>query len=105
MTAKLVAKRFLFKPYVWMQSFTQTTQPEYQLVGASLAECLILQQPEQISLLQSDQSRHFRGPQADPTLLHGWYRIIIPGANVVVLHTVEEQRQPAKCLSQKFDWV
>jgi hypothetical protein len=45
----------------------------------------------------------FRGPQPEPTLPDGQYRIIIPGAGVVAIRTPEDQRQPASALTKSFD--
>jgi hypothetical protein len=45
----------------------------------------------------------FRGPQPELTLPDDRYRIIMPGADVVVIRTAEEQRQPASALDKRFD--
>jgi hypothetical protein len=45
----------------------------------------------------------FRGPQPEPTLPDGRYRVIIPGVDVVVIRTAKEQRQPASAAAKSFD--
>jgi hypothetical protein len=41
-----------------MQQCSQTTEPNHEVLRASLAKCLVLQQPNRLSPLLSDQSQH-----------------------------------------------
>jgi hypothetical protein len=98
MTAKLLAKTIRLDAVIHANDLAKLWVCAGQL-SQMLWFCSNLS--ESPSWGQINLTVSFRGPQPEPTLPDG--RIIIPGADVVVVRTAEDQRQPSSALAKRFD--